>query len=170
MNNFKKCALTAALLMGMGVSAGAMAANATVVWSGIVPTSNASDTLVITGFAGDMSALTGTISADSDGVFTSDSIVLEAHVNDSDDADAPTVGVLTLANWTLTDATVSYDGIANPAQVVTVEINGAPATVGEDIASVDTISTKVSQTAVLPASEVGGASVQASLSVLASII
>lgn len=171
MFNFKKSVLASVLLMGMAASAGAnAAANATVVWSGVIPTSNASDEIIITGLSGDLTALNAGISPSQDGVFLSDPIVLESHVNDSSDTANPTVGAKTPANWTLMDVAVTYDGVANPAQVVEVEVNGAPAVVGEVISTVDTITTKVQQTVALPESEVGGASVQASATFMADVV
>lgn len=170
MNNIKKTALASALLMGMVLSAGANAAsNATVVWTGTVPVTNASDEIVITGLAGDLTALNGTITPSTDGIFESDSIVLESHVNDSGDPAAPTIGALVAANWTLVDATVTFDGVANPAQTVEVDINGAAIVVGDVVPSVETIATKVSQTATLPEAEVGGSTVQASVTVMADV-
>lgn len=170
MFNFKKSALASVLLMGMAVSAGANAAsNATVVWSGTVPVTNPTDAMIITGLAGDMTALNGTITATSDGVFESDSIVLESHNNDGD-ATTPVVGALASANWTLVDATVTYDAIANPAQAIEIDVNGAPVVVGDVISGVETISTKIKQTAVLPEAEVGGSTVQATVSVIADLI
>lgn len=170
MFNFKKSALASVLLMGMAVSAGANAAsNATVVWSGTVPVTNPTDAMIITGLAGDMTALNGTITATSDGVFESDSIVLESHENDGD-ATTPVVGALASANWTLVDATVTYDAIANPAQAIEIDVNGAPVVVGDVISGVETISTKIKQTAVLPEAEVGGSTVQATVSVIADLI
>ncbi|WP_373953926.1 hypothetical protein [Vibrio pomeroyi] len=170
MLNFKKSALASVLLMGMAASAGANAAsNATVLWSGIVPTTSPSDALVITGLAGDLTALNGTITPSTDGVFESDTIVLESHLNDGDAA-TPVVGALAAANWTLVDATVTYDGIANPGQAVEIDVNGAPVLVGDVVSSVETISTKVKQTAVLPEAEVGGTTVQASVTVMADLV
>lgn len=170
MLNFKKSALASVLLMGMSVSAGANASsNATVLWSGVVPTTSASDALIITGLSGDATALNGAITPSSDGVFESDTIVLESHVNDGN-AQEPVVGALVSANWTLVDASVTFDGIANPSQAVEVDINNAPAIVGDVVTDVETISTKVKQTAVLPEAEVGGTTVQASLTVMADLV
>lgn len=170
MFNFKKSALASVLLMGMAVSAGANASSdATVVWSGTVPVTNPTDAMIITGLAGDMTALNGTITATSDGVFESDSIVLESHNNDGD-ATTPVVGALASANWTLVDATVTYDAIANPAQAIEIDVNGAPVVVGDVISGVETISTKIKQTAVLPEAEVGGSTVQATVRVIADLI
>lgn len=170
MSNFKKSALASVLLMGMAVSAGANASsNATVVWSGVVPTTSASDALIITGLLGDTTALNGTITASTDGVFESDIIVLESHVNDGDAA-TPVIGALASANWTFVDASVTYDGIANPAQTVEIDVNGEPVSVGEVVSGEETISTKVKQTAVLPEAEVGGTTVQASVTVMADLV
>lgn len=170
MFNFKKSALASVLLMGMAASAGANAAsNATVLWSGVVPTTSASDALIITGLAGDTTALNGTITPSTDGVFESDTIVLESHVNDGDAA-TPVVGALASANWTIVDASVTFDGTANPSQAVEVDVNGAPVVVGDVVSGVETISTKVKQTAVLPEAEVGGTTVQASVTVMADLV
>ncbi|URM15068.1 hypothetical protein KLJ63_06480 [Vibrio splendidus] len=170
MFNFKKSALASVLLMGMAASAGANAAsNATVIWSGVVPTTNASDALIITGLAGDTTALNGTITPSTDGVFESDTIVLESHLNDGDAA-TPVVGALASANWTLVDASVTFDGVANPSQAVEIDVNGAPVAVGDVVSGEETISTKVKQTAVLPESEVGGTTVQASVTVMADLV
>lgn len=170
MFNFKKSALASVLLMGMAASAGANASsNATVLWSGTVPTTSASDAMVITGLAGDTTALNGTITPGTDGVFESDTIVLESHVNDGD-ATTPVIGALAAANWTLVDAAVTFDGKANPAQAVEVDVNGAPVVVGDVVSGVESISTKVKQTAVLPEAEVGGTTVQASVTVMADLV
>ncbi|MFA0058114.1 hypothetical protein [Vibrio echinoideorum] len=170
MFNFKKSALASVLLIGMAASAGANASsNATVLWSGVVPATNATDALIITGLAGDITALNGTITPSTDGVFESDTIVLESHVNDGDAAN-PVIGALASANWTLVDAAVTYDGIANPAQTVEIDVNGAPVAVGEVVSGVETISTKVKQTAALPEAEVGGTTVQASVTVMADLV
>lgn len=171
MNNIKKTTLASVLLMGMALSAGANAAsNATVVWTGLVPSSSASDTMVITGLSGDQTALNGTITPTTDGIFETDAIVLESHTNDSGDPAAPTVGALVAANWTLVDAAVTYDGAANPAQVLEVNINGAPVVVGGAVAATETISATVKQTSALPESEVGGTTVQASVTVMADVV
>ncbi|MFA0345375.1 hypothetical protein AB4486_00045 [Vibrio sp. 10N.222.55.C6] len=170
MFNFKKSALASVLLMGMAVSAGANASsNATVIWSGTVPVTNASDALIITGLGGDTTALNGTITPSTDGVFESDTIVLESHLNDGD-AVTPVVGALASANWTLVDASVAFDGVANPSQAVEINVNGAPVAVGDVVSGEETISTKVKQTAVLPESEVGGTTVQASVTVMADLV
>ncbi|OEF94283.1 hypothetical protein [Vibrio splendidus] len=170
MFNFKKSSLVSVLLMGMAASAGANAAsNATVLWSGIVPTTSPSDALIITGQSGDTTALNGTITPSSDGVFESDTILLEAHVNDGDAA-TPVVGELTDANWTLTAASVTFDGIANPSQAVEVDVNGEKVAVGGVVSNAKTFSAKVKQTAVLPEAEVGGATVQASITVMADLV
>lgn len=170
MFNFKKSALASVLLTGMAISSGAQASSsATVIWSGTVPTTNASDAMVITGLSGDLTALNGTITPSSDGVFESDTIVLESHANDGT-ANAPVVGDLAVANWTLVDAAVTYDGTANPAQEVEVEVNGEVMAVGGSVESVESISTKVRQTAALPESEVGGTAVQATVTVMADLV
>ncbi|MFA0106220.1 hypothetical protein AB4441_14510 [Vibrio splendidus] len=170
MNNMKKAALTSALLAGLALSANVnAAANATAVWTGTVPVVNADDTIVITGFSGDLTALNGTITAGTDGVFESDTIVLESHLNDGDAA-TPVVGALASANWTLVDASVTFDGVANPSQAVEIDVNGAPVVVGDVVSGEETISTKVKQTAVLPESEVGGTTVQASVTVMADLV
>lgn len=170
MNMTKKSTLASALLIGLVVSASANAAsNATMTWTGTVPVTNASDTLVITGLAGDLTALNGTITTNTTGAFESDAIVLEAHTNDGDAA-APTVGALSSANWTLVSSGVTYDGIANPAQLVEVNINGAPVATGDVVSATETISTTVKQTADLPEAEVGGSTVQANVTVMADVI
>ncbi|RYU68410.1 hypothetical protein ERW51_08560 [Aliivibrio finisterrensis] len=166
----KKSTLVSTLLIGMAVSAGANAAsNATVIWSGIVPSVVADDDIMITGLAGSLTALIGTISPTTVGVFESDPITLEAHINDGD-ASAPVLGALTQANWTISEATVTFDGMANPAQTVEVSINGSPTLVGDTIAGVETIATTIKQTTDLPEAEVGGTTVQASVTVMADVI
>lgn len=170
MFNLKKSALASVLLMGMAVSAGANASsNATVVWSGVVPSTSPSDSLIITGLGGDTTALVGTITPSTNGVFESDSIILEAHTNDGTDAANPVVGAAAAANWTIVDATVTYDGRENPAQAVEVDVNGQPMVVGDVIKEVDSIRTKIKQTAELPEAEVGGTTIQASVTVMADL-
>ncbi|CAH6938732.1 conserved exported hypothetical protein [Vibrio chagasii] len=171
MLDIKDKAPVSVLLVGLAVSLGAEAesSKATVLWSGTVPTVTASDTLVITGLAGDTTALYGTITPSPTGVFKSDTIVLESHVNDGD-ATSPVIGDLTAANWRLVDASVTFDGAANPAQNVEVNVNGAPTAIGDVISAEETISTQVNQTATLPEAEVGGATVQATITVLADIV
>ncbi|WP_061039981.1 hypothetical protein [Vibrio coralliirubri] len=169
MFNFKKNVLASVLLMGMAASAGANAAsNATVLWSGTVPTTTASDEIIITGLGGDTTALNGTITPSSDGVFESDAIVLESHAN-TGDAAAPVVGnALVNANWNLVDVSVTFDGVANPKQEVEVSVNGKPFVAGTSVEAT-TISTKVKQTVPLPEAEVGGTTVQASVTVMADV-
>ncbi|MCC4784505.1 hypothetical protein BCU33_013080 [Vibrio lentus] len=170
MFKFKKSALSTVLLMGMAASVNVNAAStATVIWSGVVPATNPSDVLIITGLGGDTTALTGTITPSTDGIFESDAIVLESHLNDGDVA-VPVIGALAAANWTIVDAAVTFDGIANPAQVIEVDVNGAPVIVGDVVSGVETIATKVKQTAVLPADEIGGTTVQASVTVMADLV
>lgn len=169
MSNFKKSVLTSVLLAGMAVTAGVNAASVTATWTGEVPESSADDQIVITGLGGSTADLRGTITSDEQGVFITDAIVLESHVNDGD-ATTPIVGALTAANWTVGEHTVKFDGMANPAQIVEVEVNGQTVTEGELIPSVETVSALVKQTASLPVAEVGGSSVQANLTLLASMI
>lgn len=170
MYNFKKSTLVSVLLMGIATSTGAYAAsNATVLWSGTVPVTNPTDALIITGLGGDTTALHGTITSSTDGIFESDSIVLESHINDGD-ALVPVIGALAAANWTLVDASVTFDGIANPAQTVEVDVNGAPLLVGDVVSGAETISTKVKQSTALPEAEVGGTSVQATVTVMADLV
>lgn len=170
MFNFKKSVLASIVLMGMAASAGANAAsNATVVWSGTVPTANASDKLVITGQFGDLTSLTGVIKATSDGQFETNELVLESHAN-TGTAASPVVGDLASANWTLSNASITYDGLANAAQIIEVEVNGAAVAVGGEIKDVETISTKIKQTNALPEAEVGNTTVQATLTVMADIV
>ncbi|NOH79973.1 hypothetical protein F0231_09490 [Vibrio sp. RE86] len=171
MTNFKKSALASLFVFGLAASAVANASsNATVIWSGTVPVTNASASMVITGLAGDLTALNGTITPGTDGVFESDAIVLESHINDNNDPANPTVGLLAPANWTLVDATVTFDGSANPAQAVEVDVNGAPLAIGDQVQNVETISAKISQTVALPEAEVGGATVEATLTVMADLV
>jgi hypothetical protein len=177
MNIIKKSTLASALLIGLVVSASASAnaasSNATVTWTGTVPGVTASDTVVITGLAGDLNALNGTITTSTSGVFESDAIILESHTNDiasGGTAATPVVGPLASANWTLISSGVTYDGIANPAQVVEVNINGAPIITGDVVSGTETITTTIKQTADLPEAEVGGSTVQANVIVMADVI
>lgn len=169
MSNIKTAVLASTLLMGLSLSTGANAsANATVIWTGTVPVTSPSDAMIITGLAGDLTALNGTITPKTDGTFASDSIILESHTNDGDAA-APVVGALAAANWTIADASVTFDGVANAAQIVEIDVNGASVVVGDVIPSIETVATKVSQTAALPEAEVGGTTVQASVTIMADL-
>ncbi|KOO12737.1 hypothetical protein AKJ18_22285 [Vibrio xuii] len=168
----KKSALSLFLVIGMTASTGAYAnatANATTVWSGIVPTTSGTDKVIITGLAGDMTALNGTITPDTKGVFETDAIILEAHLN-TGDAAAPVVGDLAAANWTLNDASVTYDGKANQAQSVEILINNSPVSVGDSISGEETITAKITQSAQLPEAEVSNTTVQASMTLMADVI
>ncbi|WP_060980400.1 hypothetical protein [Vibrio splendidus] len=170
MFNLKKSVLASILLTGMAVSAGANAApNSIVTWSGPVPTTSASDDLIITGFDGDMTALTGTIEPDTQGVFESEAIKLEARTNDGDAA-APIVGALTSTNWSIDTPLVKYDNASNPAQIVEVYVNDALVTPGDVISGEETIGVKIKQTVALPEAEVGNTNVTASVTVMADVV
>ncbi|MCY9863790.1 hypothetical protein OTK49_14705 [Vibrio coralliirubri] len=170
MFNVKKSVLASILLTGMAVSAGANATpNAFVTWSGDVPTTNASDDLIITGFDGDIEALTGSLEPDTQGVFQTDILTLEARTNDGD-ATAPIVGALTSANWSILNPTVTYNNVSNPAQSVDVYINGAVVVPGDVVSGVETISLQMGQTAELPEAEVSDTHVSATVTVMADVV
>lgn len=168
----KKTVLAAAALtMAMSVGANAATdAQATLVWSGTVPGSIASDAVIITGLNGVADALTGSISPSVDGTFVSSTITAESHTN-SGDAITPVIGALVASNWSLVSADVAYDGVANPASTVEVQINGTPVAIGDPaLAGLETIGVSISQTTALPEAEVSGAKVQGSVTLLSSLI
>ena len=168
MNNFKKVALASLVFAAIG-TAQAADPQATVVWSGVVPGTTAGDTLIITGLGGDQSEQTGALTPAGDGTFTSESIVLEARVNESGDATAPIVGALQAANWSIASSALTYAGISNNDAALEVMIDGVVvADTANAAASVESISLSVAQNA--PLTDVDGDTVQASVTVLASAI
>ncbi|RYU55034.1 hypothetical protein [Aliivibrio finisterrensis] len=173
MTNFKKNALVTLAGLGMVMSAGAYAATnaqATLVWSGTVPGALASDSVVITGLNGIGDAFLGSISPSTDGTFVSSIITAESHTNDGD-ATTPVVGALVATNWTLVSADVAYDGVANPAATVEVQINGAPVAVGDPaLPGLESVGVSIAQTTPLDEADVAGAKVQGSVTLLSSLI
>ncbi|MDA0382478.1 hypothetical protein [Vibrio owensii] len=165
MNNFKKAALTSLVLAGMAMGS-AQAADAVVVWTGKVPAINADDTLVITGLGGDLSPVTGTLAPNIDGTFVSPTLLLESHEN-TGTAEAPIVGALQNANWTLKAAEIAYAGSPQLDQVSEVKINGEVVALNGVVSDTSEIGVTISQTAVL-AADVSGQDVQASVTLLAS--
>ncbi|GAB7221062.1 hypothetical protein [Vibrio owensii] len=169
MNNFKKAALTSLVLAGMAIgSAQAADPTAVVVWTGKVPQLNAGDTLLITGLGGDLGPVTGTLSPNIDGTFISPILLLESHEN-TGTAEAPVVGDLVDAEWTLKAAEIKYDGFAQEDQVAEVEINGEVVALNGAVSGTSEIGVKISQTATL-AADVSGNDVQASVTLLATTI
>ncbi|WP_241802785.1 hypothetical protein [Aliivibrio logei] len=153
----------------MTVSAGAYAApsTTTVVWSGIVPGTVANDNIVITGVSGSLASLTGSITPNTDGTFLSDTVTLESHVNDGTAA-VPVVGILdATTNWTLADASVTFDGKANAAQVIEVSLNGVVAPIATVVPLTSSLTAEIAQTVALDEAEVSGTTVQASITLMA---
>ncbi|MCX2791104.1 hypothetical protein [Vibrio sp. Sgm 5] len=170
MNNFKKAALTSLVLAGMAIgSAQAADPTAVVVWTGKVPAINAGDTLVITGLGGDLNPVTGTLAPNVDGTFVSPTLLLESHTNDGT-AEAPVVGALKAATWTVKAADIAYAGSPQLDQVALVKINGEEVAVNGSLSeTTDSIGITISQTAEL-AADVSGKDVQASVTLLATSI
>ncbi|MET2846744.1 hypothetical protein ABXV23_08280 [Vibrio owensii] len=170
MNNFKKAALTSLVLAGMAMgSAQAADPTAVVVWTGKVPAINAGDTLLITGLGGDLSPVTGTLAPNVDGTFVSPALLLESHTNDGT-AEAPVVGALEAATWTLKAAEIAYAGSPQLDQVAEVKINGEVVALNASLTgTTDSIGVTIAQTQAL-AADVSGNDVQASVTLLATSI
>lgn len=151
------------LFLAMAVSTSAMAANpvADIVWSGFVPGSVAGDNLIITGLAG-QSIANGQLIVATNGTFTSTAIIVEAH--NYDDV-TETATDLAEANWTLSNAQVSYSGASTPTADLTVEANGSSWAVGDQVASVNTLSLTVAQSVAQAA--IAGGAVQAQITIVA---
>ncbi|MCU7965037.1 hypothetical protein L5M28_21015 [Shewanella sp. SW32] len=151
------------LFLAMAVSTSAMAANpvANVVWSGFVPGSVAGDNLIITGLAG-QSIENGQLIVATDGTFTSTAVTVEAH--DYDDV-TKAITDLADANWTLSNAQVSYSGAATPTAELAVSANGTPWVVGDQVASEHTLSLTVAQSVAQTA--ITGGAVQAQITIVA---
>jgi hypothetical protein len=171
-NNFKKAAMTSLVLAGMAMGTAANAATdptAVVVWTGKVPAINPGDTLIITGVSGSLDPVVGALAANQDGTFVAPTLMLEAHANDGS-VDAPTVGALTEATWTVKAAGITYGGQAQVDQVAEVTINGAKLAINESTAAQSSsVSVSIAQTATLHA-DVSGLDVQASVTLMASTI
>ncbi|MFM2657163.1 Uncharacterised protein [Vibrio owensii] len=173
MNNFKKAALASLVFAGMAIgSAQAADPTATLTWTGIVPDSNAGDTLLITGQGGSLEIQNGTITAQADGTFTSSSIVVEARTNTSGDAANPVVGDLADATWSVQNPTITYGGTFDPTlnENLIVFADGVQVTDNSDIlgAQASTVSLAVGNDT--PVADVEGGAVQASITVVASTI
>lgn len=151
------------LFLAMAVSTSAMAANpvADIVWSGFVPGSVAGDNLIITGLAG-QSIENGQLIVATNGTFTSTAVIVEAH---DYDADNKITSDLADANWTLSNAQVSYSGGSTATAVLEVEANGAPWSVGDQVASEHTLSLTVAQSVAQTA--ITGGAVQAQITIVA---
>ncbi|MEZ8236621.1 hypothetical protein AB6C62_24310 [Vibrio splendidus] len=172
MSNFKKSALASVLLMGMAANANAAdSASATVVWSGLVPGSIASDSLIITGEDSSTLALTGTIVAEADGTFETSNVVLEAHNNTADeDGGEPVIGALASANWKVTSMNATYNSAEQPGQTLEAYVDGSKVSKGETVGNKQFISVSLKQTAELDSTNVADTTVQASLTVMADVL
>lgn len=152
------------LFLAMAVSASAMAETnpvANIVWSGFVPGSTAGTNLIITGLAG-QSIENGQLIVATDGTFTSTAVTVEAH--DYTEATQIT-GALADANWTLSNAQVSYSGGATPTAELAVKANGTPWVIGEQVAAENTLNLTVAQSVAQTA--VTGGAVQAQITIVA---
>lgn len=153
------------LALALAFSASAMAANpvANVVWQGFVPGSVAGDELIITGLAG-QAIENGQLIVATDGTFTSTAVTVEAHINDGD-ADAPVVGAITNANWTLTNAQVMYSTGAYPEATLSVQATGADWVIGDVIPSKESLNLTVAQATAVDTK--AGGTVQAQVTIVA---
>ncbi|WP_039986998.1 hypothetical protein [Vibrio owensii] len=172
MNNFKKAALASLVLAGMAMgSAQAADPKASLTWTGEVPGVTAGDTLVITGVGGVEQIEKGTITANSDGTFTSSSIILEAHTNDGT-PEAPVIGALQAATWSVNSPSISYGGAFDPtyAQNLVVFADGVRVVDTTNLlgAQAETVSLAVANETAVDGVE--GEAVQATLTVVASAI
>ncbi|MGN7509486.1 hypothetical protein [Aeromonas salmonicida] len=150
------------LVLALAFSASAMAANpsANIVWSGFVPGSVAGDDLIITGLAG-QAIENGQLIVATDGSFTSTAVVVEAREYTPV---GTIVGDLAPANWTLSNAQVSYSGTSEVGEFA-VNANAAPWAVGDTVDNESTLNLTVAQT---EAVDVGaGGSVQAQITIVA---
>ncbi len=151
------------LALALAFSASAMAANpvANVVWSGFVPGSVAGDELIITGLAG-QAIENGQLIVATDGTFTSTAVTVESHAYT---AATTTIGALADANWTLSNAQVSYSGGSADAAALVVQADGATWTVGSNQSAKKTLNLSVAQNTAV---DVGvGGSVQAQVTIVA---
>ncbi|MDC8855804.1 hypothetical protein [Shewanella algae] len=169
MNLIKKGVLATVLTVGFSSIVPAYAATATLTWTGIVPGSSADDRIVITGENGSLSSISGTIIAQEDGTFTSDALVVESHKN-TGTSSAPVIGELVDVNWKMTANTIRFDNKEVSNANLEVIVNGQKMSVGDVISAKNTLSTKVTQTAILSAADVAQATVQASVTLLAESI
>jgi hypothetical protein len=171
MSNFKKSALASVLLMGMAANANAAdPASATVVWTGLVPGSVASDSVIITGEDSSTLELTGQIVAEADGTFQTSNIVLEAHSNTAEAGAAPVIGALASANWTVHSMNATYDNAVQPGQTLEAYVDGNKVAKGDSVKSKQSISVSLKQTAALDSADVADTTVQASLTVMADLV
>ena len=182
MFNFKKNAVASIMILGMAATANAAetttetttettastpGAFATLVWTGTVPNSQASSGLIITGLDSNLTGFNGVVVADVDGTFETESIVLEAHKNDAAEGASPVVGELTNANWTVTGYDVKYDNKAPSKSNIEVYLNDQLTALNASVSDVNTVKARLKQTEELTAEEVGGTSVQATLTLMA---
>ncbi|WP_038880796.1 hypothetical protein [Vibrio jasicida] len=165
MNNFKKVALASLVLAAIG-TAQAADPQATVVWTGSIPSVQPGDTILITGLGGDLTAQSGALTPAADGTFTSETIVLESRLN-AGSAETPEVGALQNANWQIASSTLTYGGVTNNAATLEVSIDGVVVT-DDAAAAADANSIRLSVAQNSPLTDVGGDSVQAAVTVLAS--
>lgn len=171
MSNFKKSALASVLLMGMAANANAAGpASATVVWTGLVPGSIASDSVIITGKDSSLLELTGEIIAEADGKFQTSNIVLEAHSNTATAGNDPVIGALASANWTVHSMNATYDNLEQVGQTLEAYVDGSKVDLGDSVDGKQSISVSLKQTAELDAAEVADTTVQATLTVMADLV
>ncbi|MEZ9156390.1 hypothetical protein AB4510_18840 [Vibrio sp. 10N.222.54.B12] len=171
MSNFKKSALASVLLMGMAANANAAdSASATVVWTGLVPGSIASDSLIITGEDSSTLELTGEIVAEADGTFQTSNVVLEAHKNTATSGAEPVIGALASANWTVHSMNATYDNAVQPGQILEAYVDGSKVAKGDSVDNKQSISVSLKQTAELDSANVADTTVQASLTVMADVV
>lgn len=156
-----------ALALALAFSASAMASNpvANIVWAGFVPGSVAGDTLVITGLSG-QAIENGQLVVATDGSFTSTGVTLESRAfTPGTGGAAGTVGALANANWTLSNAQVSYSGSSASGTALVVKADGSAWTVGSKQSAKNTLNLTVEQTNAVDVS--AGGSVQAQVTIVA---
>ncbi|MFV8458625.1 hypothetical protein ACNO5M_26480 [Vibrio owensii] len=170
MNNFKKAALASLVFAAVG-TAQAADPSAVLTWTGTVPGVAAGDTLIITGSGGSETIENGTITAQQDGTFTSSSIALEAHTNDGS-VDAPVVGALQSATWSVSNPTITYGGAfdATLNKNLVVFADGVKVTDTANILGAQAETVSLSVASETPVEGVDGDEVQATLTVIASAV
>ena len=148
------------LVLALAFSASSMAANpvANIVWSGFVPGSVAGDKLEITGLAG-QAIQNGQLIVATDGSFTSTAVTVEAR-----SLEAATIGELVSANWSLSNAQVSYSGTSEVGTLL-VKADGTDFEVGTPVSGKTSLSLTVEQSEAVAVG--AGGSVQAQVTIVA---
>ena len=147
---------TSAILFS-GAALAATSPVADLVWQGMVPSNLPGDTLIITGIGGNEDIAKGSLTIQSDGTFTSSSIIVEAR-----DYTGEVVGDLKTADWKIVNAELLMGSTDVSGATLEVSANGAVVQLQEEILASETLSLSVNQTSELPDAQ-GQAQVQVTL-------